>query len=93
MRDKQLRNSLAYNGVNVSTNYSVDIIGKQWINLFLKLKSGHNEYEQAWIKMEQAQQQASQSNNTTLSDSHAAQLAQNRASSNSNSNENSCSAM
>ena len=42
MRDKQLRNSLAYNGVNVSTNYSVDIIGKQWINLFLKLKSGHN---------------------------------------------------
>ena len=53
---------------------------------FLKV---HNEWEITYLKREQAQQQASQSNNTTLSVSHMAKLARNRANSNSNSNENS----
>ena len=68
--------------------------GIKILKLCTKFLKAHNEYEIAClerqkIRKQARQQQASQSNNTTLSDSHAAQLARNRASSNSNSNENS----
>lgn len=40
MRDEQLRSSLAFNALKVSENYSLDIIGKQWMCLFDKLIKG-----------------------------------------------------
>ena len=97
--DNYLQSAYMYDSIIIVTYSSKAIAifkekpkeGIEILKLCTEFLKAHNEWEKECLKGEQAQQQASQSNNTTpkLSGSYVDKLAQNRAKSNSNSNKNS----